>query len=139
MPSITPANLEQAVRELAAENPDFIYRSVGFDGGCHYFPTPPANPLGCIIGAAVRRLGHDLSQECEGEGAEAVLSDIWGSTFHRSGEAPYELVRRHLATNWFGRVQVLQDRGHPWLTAVSTADADGYPKPSTWIPEAADA
>ncbi len=99
-----------AVRELAAEEPGFIYRFYADDPklACSYFPNEK-NPKGCIVGAAIRLVAPDFDlQPWEGQNAGDVVGDF--ATEEQS--------------NWFNHVQGEQDAGKPWGEAVRLADVE---------------
>lgn len=113
----TTITLEQviaAVREVAAEHPEHIYRT----RPCTYDPTPD-DPLGCLIGAAFRRLGVELSG-----GGQSVVVVCRNRKMITSTSSIHESHQM----NWLSRVQVSQDVGRRTWKAV-VADADNvYPQ-----------
>lgn len=133
-PNFTVADVVAKVRELAAANPTFEYRSherqvaLPASPTCSYLPDE-WNPLGCIVGAALRSLGvpEDVLRSHEGLGAGPMLSALFGDRVD------------HVVDDWFTVLQQAQDTGHPWGEAVATADeylhddyADELP---SWMPQ----
>lgn len=111
--------LVDAVRKLAAENPDFMYTRQDASNptpdevfaACNYYPTE-GNPQGCIIGAAMRSLGHDLDAPAwRCIAAYEALGDTFGEAIDHGTQA------------WATAVQANQDAGMTWSQAVRAADA----------------
>ena len=95
-------DLEAAVREFAQLFPDVKYDSGGIY--CRYAPVGD-NVLGCIVGAALGKLGFDTKQ----------IDD-------QSPRATVDIIIPH-ASLWLQRVQRNQDGGgHTWADAVYEAD-----------------
>lgn len=94
-----------AVREIAAENPDFVYDDDPY--GCVYFDGKGAPS--CIMGHACSRLGLLVGEPNDVDGdtnISAVAKDLqWG------------LDRDEL--DWLEHVQRSQDRRTPWGECVS--------------------
>ena len=106
----TAKDVISAIREIAAENPDFTYTEDLY-GNCKYYPTP-GNPMGCIIGAALTRLGFDRQNELQFERTEGsdVVKYLVGA-LNKQDE------------RWVSSVQASQDTGTSWANAVIYADA----------------
>src|SRR5690606_1289761 len=68
------------IQRLADENPGFVYRPQrGGSAGCSYLPDP-VNPEGCIVGAALSRLGvaQELLEAYEGSAAAGLIKAALG-------------------------------------------------------------
>lgn len=105
--------LVKAIRDLAAESPDFVYTRQEVDpdslsAPCNYWPDEK-NPQGCIVGAAMRKIGHSLDGiEFRGVAAFTALEDL--ALFQPSTGL------------WVNNVQSWQDKGLTWSEAVKKAD-----------------
>jgi hypothetical protein len=113
--------LIQAVRDIAAENPEFVYKQHYDNGGgisCLY--TLADGTPDCIIGRAMARIGQPLPpQDPNGGNACTLLNSSvghWG--VHE--EAP--LFGNRDKVQWLTVVQSHQDNGVTWSHAVSEAD-----------------
>lgn len=105
----SPEKLVEAVREIAAEYPDTTYIRDKYDQPCAYTPDE-RNPMGCIIGAALSRLGVDVTlYPWKDNGAIEEMLDIQG-------------IELSFTTEWLTKIQELQDNGTPWKKAVEEAD-----------------
>ena len=104
-----------AIRQLAGESPDFVYRKDGVEvgDGCSYFPDD-YNPQGCIVGAAMRQCGHTIAAHYESAVAENMVARILRLSFE-----PNEEILR-----WITVVQGHQDMGLCWKFAVALADVE---------------
>lgn len=117
MPSINVDELVSKVREVAKENPTFVYTKKPHDdqsfsaGGCEYTPDK-MNPYGCIIGAGLLKMGIDTTQPPWNDN-EPIDTILEGEAFTH-----YKQVK------WLHVVQDCQDNGHPWGQAVETADRE---------------
>lgn len=97
-----------AIREVAAESPDFVYK-----GMCQYVVN---GQPGCLVGHALWRLG------LIDEGIERYnTNDLKIKAF----DLAWAFDRAELA--WLGHVQNRQDRGAPWGVAVKDADEVVWP------------
>ena len=111
----TVAGIVQAVREIAAEQPDFKYTDGDEVGSCAY--GAPANRVGndltqgCIIGRAFDRAGFEYHEIIELEIIECLGYMGLDSSTNPSDEA-----------RWLYRVQFQQDTGETWGDAVAYAD-----------------
>ena len=116
--AFTVADVIEQVRALAAERPEFVYRSTSTDDGdhpsCSY--VTGADGQGCIIGQALMRLGVEEERLADledsipgGMGADTLLFRLLGR-----GYAEGEM--------WISAVQASQDTGIPWGKAVKIAD-----------------
>ncbi|MEV2222668.1 hypothetical protein AB0E01_22650 [Nocardia vinacea] len=115
--TIDPDALEQAVRDIAAENPDFVYVAPGDDDTCVYVDENGCPS--CIIGQAAARIGVPIATLQSWDSGESgapsinigsILRDAYGMDDHRAF--------------WFATVQWRQDKGGRWGMAVSIADAE---------------
>lgn len=108
---ISISELENAVREIAAENPDFVYQQTVIDNGgnrdCVYFDEDGCPS--CLIGHGLAKLGVVKEDMVDSSNFMAV-----GQLFGASHGA--ESVR------WLSDVQFFQDGGYPWGKAVESAD-----------------
>lgn len=107
----TLGQLEQALRDVAAENPDYVYVYPGWREGeraaCFYEHDGES---GCIFGHAVARLGCNVEQVFPGNsGGIRNHLILW------YGDRPGRYGR-------FAQVQLLQDMGKPWGIAIQALD-----------------
>lgn len=126
---VTPEALEEEVRRLAAEQPDYVYDSKDFDdtrGGwsiptCRYthIQDDGAKVPGCIIGKAIYNLTGKLVNQ-QGSGIGGVLD--FGFMKPERDES-FEWTSR---ARFLGKVQNMQDEGYPWGHAVQRA-SELYP------------
>ena len=104
--------VEDELRRLAKENPDFVYNPTRVSCGCHYngpatitndngktFVQVGPDCKGCIFGQALQNLGWDDKEELE------------------FGESIYDLIP-DCSTYW-DLIQYYQDTGKTWAEAVS--------------------
>lgn len=107
----SPADLVQKVREIAAANPDFIYRPVKDESGlfprCSYSRNGQAS---CLIGQGMAALGVSIEvlEQLDEEGKSVGL--IY------SGDESQDI-------QWLDEVQAYQDSQMPWGRAIENADA----------------
>ena len=101
--TVNAIDLELRVRAIARTFPDKIYIQAG--EGCTYVPNR-ANPMGCIMGAALAPLGENL----------------WDWDYH-GGITQDDEERIDGPTQWLSNVQYRQDQGDSWARAVAYADA----------------
>ena len=100
--------VERHLRELAKENPDFVYNTSGKRAFCRYdrgalsLNHLPAGPecSGCIFGQALQRMGWSDKKEMESTKRAPVLF-LHTASWHRWGD-----------------VQTAQDSGSSWGEAV---------------------
>ncbi len=114
-----PDEIQRVVRELAIEQPDFIYPRTRERVGCFYnltdFPDDHDSAIvcRCVVGEALHRLGV----------SEPDLTKL-------SEHGGWESVRRELeldgtpADDWIELVQYYQDNLEPWSKAVELADGE---------------
>lgn len=110
MPEITLDDIVAEVRNIATEQPHRVYVPTSI-GDCQY-GVGPANPHGCIIGYALRRLGRPIDNE------DGDISDLFAPDGPLNDIAP--ATRRPV--QWLAEVQSEQDDRLPWGEAVATAD-----------------
>lgn len=114
----TVADIWAEVQKLADENPGFVYRPQRGGGyaRCSYLPDP-ANPEGCIVGAALSRLGvaQELLEAYEGSAAAGLIEAALGRDPHVRNRYEKRLIKI------IGEVQAYQDAGWPWGEAVGRA------------------
>ena len=104
--------LENEVRKLAKENPDYVYPRVR---KCMY--NPDKEQPGCIFGQALARLG--ISGLPEGNTISTLIEVRKVSIT--------EFTDRDLA--WARDVQIAQDSGKTWSLAIKRADNIGPYRP----------
>lgn len=112
---ITFSQLEQKVRQLAAENPDFVYplgQGVSSIFRCVYNATQ--DKPACIFGRAFAELGHPVPKSEEGTDIGSVAVDMLAD-----GENLLDFGQRRY---WLMTVQQRQDEGKTWEWAVAEAD-----------------
>lgn len=122
--SLTDESLVRAVRELAAENPDYVYvNGVGkvagaYGASCFYVHHKDgALAGGCLIGQAAIRSGVPIGVVATWDDADQADAK------HVLPGAVSDRVRE-----WANWVQYSQDAGKTWGTAVSFADeSEGDP------------
>lgn len=111
----TTAQIIDTVRELANENPDFVYERPLVENAhgvtvessrCQYLH---ADGPGCIMGHALSRQGISVPVSFEGKGINDVLRAF--------GFAPTDEQAR-----WLNNVQRSQDKGNAWSFAVVDGD-----------------
>jgi len=105
---IEAAELEEIVRRLAEERPDFVYTMGDSFMGCQY--THADGEPGCIIGQALYEAGRAIPYEHEANTATDAqdLCEIHGLI---TGDY-----------HWLWSVQKQQDADVPWAAAVAYAD-----------------
>lgn len=99
--------IEDTIRELAADSPDFIYERPEGVVQCRYVH---GDAPGCLIGQALHFLGVPLADLVmfEGENAITLLRELTYTS---------EPIRR-----WASRVQDYQDSEATWAESVAYAD-----------------
>jgi hypothetical protein len=116
---IAAEKLIQAVREIAAERPDFVYPAQSrSDGPTCYYTTEDGSP-DCIIGHAMARIGQALPAQRRRDWNECHLLNY----SVREGGWPYVLNTTQENLLWLGWVQHYQDSGYTWAAAVESADS----------------
>lgn len=109
--SETGQKLIQLVREIAAENPEYVYtKPFQFESTC--FNVYGGKPS-CLIGHALFRAG-------------LIDASFEGSDYNQSG---IRAVSKHIGIqlddfelSWLIRVQQYQDTSYPWGSAVRSTD-----------------
>jgi hypothetical protein len=117
-PAVTPitaAELANAVRRVAQQEPDKIYeRPVG--SGCRYtHEVEETRAPGCIIGQAVFSLTGQVVHQESMKGS--VSTGIWADTLSLNEDRMNGYLK-----NWLREVQANQDAGFTWSEAVRSAD-----------------
>lgn len=110
--SVSAEELERAIREVASENPDFVYRKAFVDDGppiCAYFDEEGCPS--CLVGHGLARLGmgKDDIKDLNFVSVEALFDD----GIIETGDTP---------KSWFNNVQEFQDTDTPWGQTVRDAD-----------------
>lgn len=100
-------DVENEVRRLADESPDYVYKSDP-EKGCFYNAGDSHDA--CIFGQALANLGHPVSPDYEGNAVSAVFRKMG---IRVSGQQ----------VSWATHLQVNQDDGFTWREAVAKADA----------------
>lgn len=118
----TLAELERAVRTIAALNPHHVYHAPDGSSRCQYVDTDtdPETGLdverpGCIMGYALSYLGVSFEMLEHNLGIVELLDEL-------REQAPTREEDR--AMRWFGKVQEFQDNHDEWGEAVRWADED---------------
>lgn len=115
---ITAEKLIDTLRAVANEKPDHVYTAPAHmdkNDSCYYVHTDPEDNQklspGCLVGAALHRLGVPLEElkRHEGESAYALLDQLCPGVGHR-------------ARCFAGEVQALQDEGTAWGEAILAAE-----------------
>lgn len=114
MEFIDAAAMEKAIRELAEENPDFVY----CQNVCVY--TDREGVPSCIVGQALARIGFDVPAYNSDRAwywreTQFITGESWNDLFDASDET--RSIRK-----WAEGVQQLQDDKTPWGEAVRLAD-----------------
>jgi hypothetical protein len=104
MARFTLAELAAKTLEVAAEKPDYIYRSPNDDSNCLYWHWTDGveGAPGCIFGHVLTRLGVDIS---DGRFEGAPINEVLGTLLDRDEDAD-DLMP-------FLKVQRLQDGDKP--------------------------
>ncbi|GAA2294375.1 hypothetical protein GCM10010149_47940 [Nonomuraea roseoviolacea subsp. roseoviolacea] len=118
LPTITDAQLIDAIKTVAAENPDRVYTSpehMSTTGTCFYVhrdeATDELSP-GCLVGAALHRLGVPLEtlQRNEDTNAFNLLSKLFPMLTTQT-------------CSFANSAQMDQDGGRSWGEAVAYAES----------------
>lgn len=121
--NFTIEQLIQKVRDLAEQNPDYVYEKIENDkfktvfclstsSSCSYLKSknPGNEDKGCIFGQAILNLQPDLKPELETPfSISTILSHIGinGNDFEKK---------------WCAAVQAAQDSQYSWKDAINKAD-----------------
>lgn len=124
--AIDPVKLVADVRQLAAEQPDFVY-SGPTPGTCFYFNAP--DEPGCIIGHALAKQGmtwDDMSDDNESDNHTdwATLASNVQRTA-RAEPIPLHDGWHSEDMHFLNLVQQHQDQQNPWAEAIRYADNGG--------------
>lgn len=124
--SITIDDLTNKIREIAADNPDFIYEAPACEDpdmgseDCQYVhrddDLEPIEGEGCIVGRALTQLGVKLNYGDEGEAAYALIAKMVGDGRIDANLDDLEAIA------WANDVQRNQDTRFPWGRAITVAD-----------------
>jgi hypothetical protein len=124
---VSGEKLIDTIREVSNEHPDYLYEApqdmrdkVAFEAACFYVHKSPAGPVaGCIIGAALTRLGVPLDElsKYEGIGAGAVVPKVLDLTGPREGVALVMAAVTQDAQDGNG-----YDRRRTWSEAVAEGE-----------------
>lgn len=120
---INVKDIVKAVREIAAEDPDYRYNphydpeDMSPTMMCSYINNMDGEPGGCIVGRAMRAVGVPKSRllKAEGVGVMSLLIDF------EDDHETYEYSIEEAA--WLREVQNAQDTGETWGEAVTAADS----------------
>ena len=110
----TVADIVAAVREIAAEQPDFRYTTDDEEPCAYGAPAGQKGSdltQGCIVGRAFDRAGFEYHEVQEAEIIECLAFMGLDSAYDPSPEA-----------QWLYCVQTQQDSGATWGDAVADAD-----------------
>lgn len=115
--------LKAAVREVAAESPDFVYKPVvnceGSTTRCRY--TEADGSCGCIIGHGVYMLTGAVVDEDRLHGS--ISGGHWERALHAMAEEGASQAVM-AAYSWLCDVQSFQDGELPWGQCVQAADEE---------------
>jgi len=106
MSDLTFKMVEDKVRELVKERPDFRYNPGGHEQ-CRY-NADDLQP-GCVFGQAFAALGVTIPEDLEGQGIREIFTWLG---------VPVSLKDRY----WASDLQGNQDDGVPWGEALEGAD-----------------
>lgn len=108
----------EKVREIAAQNPDYVYQRPSFTSCCCYCSSHSDPNQGCLIGRAILAVRPDLREDLLeiDKKAEAFNS------FHLLEKIHKELDLTKQEVTWLNAVQFFQDTGITWSMAVAEAD-----------------
>ena len=107
----TPEAFIQAVRDLAAWDPDYVDPlSAKEMEACQYKSNKCTGYPGCIVGQAAARVGFTQSEMLEAASVARFIHHLFGGQF----------TARQV--DWVRRVQLAQDEGVTWRDAVYEAD-----------------
>ena len=109
MRNVTDEQFISALREVVADNEDFVYTKVKSDNGddavsqCRYFDHN--GKPSCLIGQTLSKCGIVVPERFEGASAATVLEELTNTS-----------ERVHVAAS---RAQTVQDAGSPWGVALN--------------------
>jgi hypothetical protein len=117
---ITDDQLINALRAVVAESPETVYSlpdhmEPEYTDACYYVHTDPSDETklspGCVVGAALDRLGVPLEdlQKREGQGAYVVLNELLPNVSMN-------------ALRFASDLQMFQDQRDPWSEALTQAE-----------------
>lgn len=117
-------SLAEQMRELAQDNPDFIYtRQPGYTGQCSYLGASIKNPgvgQACIVGQALQNLGvpTEILKRNESQSAEALLYNFFYTDFPGYIDNQHYAGLDYTLMSQISVVQEDQDSGLPWSEAI---------------------
>lgn len=117
---ITLKQLIEAIRQVAATEPDFVYSSGGDQRTCEYTPND-RNRCGCIVGEALVLLGVAPKRLHNLDMLGYVDNVTWGAP-RTVAELSDLVTAEALTSSWVRLVQEYQDNGSDWAGAVNRAD-----------------
>lgn len=106
--------LIRTVRELAAEKPNFLYKSKN-DNRCYYLSQGSQYP-GCIFGQALLKMGYTSDDL-------AKFDDDLGVDIENVCKA-LDIYLTAEERDWCSIVQTGQDNGDTWRKAIEYADEE---------------
>ena len=112
----TLEDLARTLREIAAEDPEYVYGNPGEDPPSYtvcWYAHANGEP-GCIFGVALSRLGVDLGELTANRPISWYL-ELWFQVSGSDGARQEQLSA-------FRQVQIHQDARKPWGEAVKALD-----------------
>jgi hypothetical protein len=111
--------LEQAIRNLANEHPEFVYETTADDKlNCFYTRGGDPEKPGCIVGRACLNLDVSLLPNLRIFDENSDSYDSGVEELFQTLNIPVDPIR----LKWFEKIQIAQDSGETWQTAVNWAD-----------------
>lgn len=120
----------EAVRTVAAEQPNYVYAKPLGSGGCASYAPDERNPCGCLVGAAMRSIDYTEmdANRYEHEAAISMLRSVLRHpqiVMNEDLASPIESVSRCAkALKFMDWAQFENDSGRPWIECVNRADAE---------------
>jgi hypothetical protein len=111
--NIDIAKIEEAVRQIAAENPNHVYQPVGNYDACYYVKGG-----GCIVGRAILKVYPELKEKLTQVDVCGMLSVA--CLLCRLSDTDVSADK----AEWLRLVQNAQDNRNTWAFCVAYADAD---------------
>lgn len=119
MNKITGEQIIQAVRDLAAERPDAVYRANG-SGTCFYTRNGRSGEMGCIVGQALIRVDPAVRSILEWLDDQSDIPCAFALFDNLYIKGRYSITPAQ--REWLYMAQAEQDRASPWSGAVEYAD-----------------
>lgn len=114
----TAEQLVKEVKELAEQNPDFVYSGSDDGGGwCFYTKSIDSQECGCIIGQGILKLQPNLRSYLQ-QAEAGLIPDV--SCLLINLGINYLAESKRLS--WLKSVQYSQDRGLSWGDSIHAAD-----------------